>query len=147
MACVVLKSKIQVLFCKIIRFTYYGVKYKLLSPRPAPAPDVLYHSVFGDKKDEDTPRTPNTQSVNGRQVSHVSSMTAAFIAAARSSSTGAPRRAGRARKVHAKAGSRAPWPEVGAKIQRVVGKIEREPAARLVRREQPRLGRRAAHEA
>lgn len=139
MACVVLlESKIKVLFCKTLG--------KLLPTRPAP--DVLYqHSVFGDKKDEDTPRTPNTQSVNGRQVSHVSSMTAAFIAAARSSCTGAPRRAGRARKVHAKAGSRAPWPEVGAKIQRVVGKIEREPAARLVRREQPRLGRRAAHEA
>ena len=44
--------------------------------------------------------------------------------------------------------SRAPpWPEVGAKVQRVVGKVERQPAARLLRRQQPRLGRRAAHEA
>ena len=77
------------------------------------------------KKDEDTPRTPNTQSVNGARTHFLRAVSY------------------RVRK----AGSRAPWPEVGAKIQRVVGKIEREPAARLVRREQPRLGRRAAHEA
>ena len=99
------------------------------------------------KKDEDTPRTPNTQSVNGRHVSHVSSMTAALIAAAAGAARGRATRAAAGRARTRKASSRAPWPEVGAKIQRVVGKIEREPAARLVRREQPRLGRRAAHEA
>merc|ERR1740124_517731 len=74
-------------------------------------------------------------------------MTAALIAAAAGAARGRATRAAAGRARTRKASSRAPWPEVGAKIQRVVGKIEREPAARLFRREQPRLGRRAAHEA